>query len=79
MKVDIPTWEEISETVDYLESTYGNTQQRSGLNPVEQFIYDNEPTIEPDKWRKNLKAALENAYLCEVLQPVMGRGKDHGI
>lgn len=71
MKIDIPTWEETAERVEQLENTDRTIAQCaiSGdkLNPIEQFIYDNEPAKEAPKWRKGLSLALENAFMCEAL------------
>ena len=69
MKIDLPTWAEVVEMVEHCDRTDLNIRQhkRTKLNPVEQFIYDNEPSVKGDEWRESFKAALENAYLCEAL------------
>lgn len=71
MKIELPTWSEISERQDQIKDINGtitlSEMPWSKLNPVEQFVYDYEPTVDADKWRKVLKNALENAFMCEVL------------
>lgn len=71
MKIEIPTWKETNELKTQLERTDRTIMQSvlSGhkLNPVEQFIYDNEPSEGSSEWRKALTYALENAFMCEAL------------
>ena len=71
MKINIPTWKETAERVEQLEDIDRTIAQCviSGdkLNPIEQFIYDNEPAQKTLKWRKGLSLALENAFMCEAL------------
>ena len=48
--MEMPTWEELDEQVDRYEE----------LNPLEQFIYDNEPAsrVDSDKFRNGLRTAI---------------------
>ena len=71
MKIDLPTWIEIEERKEQLEGSNRTIAQSvmSGheLNPVEQFIYDNEPLKGSTEWRKSLVCALENAFMYEAV------------
>ena len=67
MKIDLPTWAEVAETVEDFDKTDRKFGQRTKLNPVEQFIYDNEPSAKTKEWRESFTDALENAYLHETL------------
>ena len=52
MSISLPTWEEVRTKQDYIEI----------LNPLEQFVYDNEPAEDSEQWRKSLELAIE--FVC---------------
>lgn len=60
MRVDLPTWAEISHKVD----------RGDDLTKLEQFIYDNEPASndkdEDVKWRESLRLVFQE-FIEELL------------
>ena len=63
----IPTWEEVREKKEHLEN--GNPPVEingstvfytfTELDPLEKFIYNNEPAVDDGEWRKDLRAMIE--------------------
>jgi hypothetical protein len=54
MSLVLPTWEEVADK-----------KHRTGnLDPLESFIYDNEPSDNSDEWRADLKRAIEYVSLA---------------
>jgi hypothetical protein len=49
MSLTLPTWDKVSDKIDHSEK----------LNPLEQFIYDNEPAEDDEQWRESLELAIE--------------------
>ena len=52
MSLELPTWEEV------------NDKNEEIRNPLEQFIYENEPAEDFDNWRKTLEMAIEYVFIA---------------
>jgi len=64
MNIILPTWEEIN---NRQKSDRTISQSVNKLNPIEQFIYENEPVEKSNEWRASLKLAIESAWMVEKL------------
>ena len=51
--MNLPSFEKCKESVDLLNYDY--------LNPIEKFIYDNEPAIKYEEWRESVKLMFDYA------------------